>query len=277
MDQSLKYLNQARTILQGLVDSHPDKIEYKKRLAEIVNRMGYVDFTRRDYPAALRIYQEFQKLCQEILDEVKVGPKPLKIQDHAGKKLLQHCRHVPRSRRCPAVTRGLQKAEENWSKLVGSHPSVTSYQMDLGKAYWSRAWAEYRLGHHADALLSVKHDLDIFNRLSKAEPNNLDYDIEKASALNLKGVIYDDERQNDLARQAFTEAVKLCRSILERSRGIDDRKIELCVSLENLGETYVDGGRCAPGAAPLPGSTRSQAGAECRSPCKSGVCNGCCR
>ena len=48
-----------------------------------------------------------------------------------------------------------KKAAENWSKLASSHPSVTSYQMNLGSAYWSMAWAEYRLGHHTDALVSV--------------------------------------------------------------------------------------------------------------------------
>ena len=40
MDESLKHLNQARTIQQRLVESHPDKIDYKESLAEIVNRMG---------------------------------------------------------------------------------------------------------------------------------------------------------------------------------------------------------------------------------------------
>jgi tetratricopeptide (TPR) repeat protein len=99
------------------------------------------------------------------------------------------------------------KAEENWSKLVSSHPSVTSYQMNLGRAYWSRAWAQYRLGHHADAIVSVDLDLAILDRLIKTESGSLDYEIEKASALNLKGVIYDEERHNALARATFKQVV----------------------------------------------------------------------
>ena len=55
-------------------------------------------------------------------------------------------------------------------------------------------------------------------------------------------MIYDDERQNALARATFKEVVQLRRSILERSKGIDDRIADLCMGLENLGETYVDGG-----------------------------------
>jgi len=245
LDDSLKYLNQARTIQQRLVDSHPEKIDYKKSLAEIINRAGYVDYTRRDYPAALRIYQEVQKLCQEILDEVQVGPKPLKIRDLLATSyynIASMYREQDDARRSLEASK---KAQENWSELAGSHPSVTSYQMNLGSAYWSMAWAQYRLGHHSDAHVSVDLELAIFDRLSKAEPNNhieLDYEIEKASALNLKGTIYDDERQNALARATFEEVVQLRRSILERSKGIDDRIVELCMGLENLGETYVDGG-----------------------------------
>ena len=68
--------------------------------------------------------------------------------------------------------------------------------MNLGKAHWSMAWAQYRLGRHADALVSLDQALAIFDRLIKAEPNNLDYQIEAARALSLKGVIYDDQRQN---------------------------------------------------------------------------------
>ena len=60
-------------------------------------------------------------------------------------------------------------------------------------------------------------------------------------------MIYDDARQNDLARDTFKQVVRLRRSILERSKGIDDRIADLCNGLENLGETYVDGGDVSEG------------------------------
>ena len=237
--------------------------------------MGFVDFTRRDYPAALRTYKEFQKLCQEILDEVKVGPKPLKIQDHAGKKLLQHRLHVPRARGCPAVTRGLKKAEEYWSKLA----ELASLGHELPDESWDGLLVD-GLGRVPSRDVTPTRSFlwtmpwTIFDRLIKAEPDNLDYQIEKASALNLKGAIYDDERQNDLARATFKEVVQLRRSILERSRGIDDHKVDLCMSLENLGETYVDRGDVAEGLLLYREALGLQAGAECGSPGRSGVCNG---
>ena len=243
VDESLDYLNKARTIQQQLVDSHPDKVDYKKSLAEIVNRVGFVDFTRRDYPAALKIYQEFQKLCQQILDEVQVGPKPLKIQDLLATSYYNIASMYREQEDAQPSLEASKKAEENWSKLAGLHPSVTSYQMNLGSAFWSMAWAQNRLEHHSDALASVDQALAIFDRLIKIE-DKLDYQLENASALNLKGVIYDDARQNALARDTFEQVVRLRRSILERSKGIDDRIAELCNGLENLGETYVDGGMC---------------------------------
>ncbi len=247
LDDSLKYLNQAQTIQQRLVELHPHKLDYKKSLAEIINRVGYLDYTRRDYPAALRIYQEFQKLCQEILDEVKVGPKPVKIQNLLATSYNNIACMYREQEDAKQSLEASKKAEEYLSRLATSHSSVTGYQVNLGSAYYSMAWAQYRLGHHSDAHVAVDLDLAIFDRLSKAKPNNLDYEIEKASALNLKGVIYDDERQNALARATFKEVVQLRRSILERSKGIDDRKLELCNGLENLGETYVDGGKVREG------------------------------
>ena len=201
-----------------------------------------MEYTRGDYPAALRIYQEFQDLCQQILDSMQVGPKPLKLQDLLATSYYNIATMYREKEDAQRSLDAYKKAAENWSKLASLHPSVTSYQMNLGSTYWSMAWAEYRLGHHAEALVSVDQALVVFDRLIKTEPDNLDYQLEKASALNLKGVIYDDERQNALARATFKEVVQLRRTILERSKGIDDRITDLCLALENLGETYVDGG-----------------------------------
>ena len=221
---------------------HPDKIDYKKSLAEIINRLGYVDSDRGDFPAALRNFQAFQKLCQQILDGVRDGPKPLNIQDLLARSHYNIAAIYRVQADAAQSLEASKKAAENWSKLASSHPSVTSYQMDTGTAYWSMAWAQNRLGHHSDALASVDQVLTICDRLISTDLTNLEYQREKAGALNLKGVIYDDQRENNLARTTFSDVVELRQSILDRSKGIDDYIVELCVSLENLGETYVDGG-----------------------------------
>ena len=45
VDQSLEYLNRARALFQKLIESYPGQTEYKSDLAEIVNRIGLLDFT----------------------------------------------------------------------------------------------------------------------------------------------------------------------------------------------------------------------------------------
>ena len=199
VEPSLAHLNRARTILQKLVDSHPDQIDFKKDLAEVVNRMGYVDFTRRDFPAALEHYKEFQKLCLEILEEVKVGPKPLKFQDMLARSYFNIAAMYREPEDAQRSLDASGKAAEYWSKLVDIAPSVTSYQVDLGGAYYSKAWTEYQLGRGSEALASVDQALAIFDRLIKDEPENLDYQVEKGAVLNLKGGIYYEARQNDQA------------------------------------------------------------------------------
>ena len=240
--ESLKYLNQARTILLTLVASHDDNIEYKKGLAEIVNRMGIIDSTRGDYSAAREHYQEFQQIARDILDDVKAGPKPQNYQDMMARSYFNIAATYPDRKDAQRSLEASGKAAEYWSKLVDVAPSVTSYQVDLGKAYYQMAWTEHQLGREADALASAERALKIFNRLIEAEPENLEHQVQKGSVLNHKGVIHDEARRNDLANQTLREAVQIRRSILRKSSGIDDRKYDLCVSLENLGETCVDRG-----------------------------------
>ena len=127
------------------------------------------------------------------------------------------------------------------------HGSVTAYQVDLSSAIWARAWAESRLGQHAEAQASIDRALGILDRVTKAEPDNLDYLVEQARTLNLKGVIYDNQRQSELARKNFQDAVLLWERILARSSGLDERKLELCAAIENVGETYVDQGNVPEG------------------------------
>jgi serine/threonine-protein kinase len=247
VEQSLKYLDRARKIVEELVQSHPDQIDYQRELAEIINRIGLVDFTRGDFPAALKHYQEFQKLCLAILNDMKVGPKPLILQD----MLAQSYFNIAVMYRGQAdAERSLEasgEAVKYWSKLVDLAPSVTHYRRDLANAYFSRAWTQHQLGRDKEAFESVADATEIFKRLIKDEPDNPNHQVDLGNVLNLKGVIYYEARQNEQALSIFKELLELRRSILERSSGIDPRKVDLCISLENLGETYVNLGDVAQG------------------------------
>lgn len=146
IDEALQFLNRARGIQEHLVALNPRKIEYKKNLAEIINHVGYLDFTRRDYPAALQVYRQFQKLCREILDELPAGPKPLNILDLLARSHYNIASIERDQGHAELSLEASREAEENWARLAESHPSVNSYQSDLGLALWLRAWAEFTLG-----------------------------------------------------------------------------------------------------------------------------------
>ena len=131
-DESLEYFNKARAIFEKLVEANPDQTDYKKNLAEIVDRIGFLDYTRLNYAAALKHYKEFQKIGQEILDDVKQGPKPLKIQDMLA---LSYYNIAVMYRDRADAERSLEasgKAIEYWSKLVDVAPSVMTYKRYLG-------------------------------------------------------------------------------------------------------------------------------------------------
>lgn len=239
VESSLGRLHKCREILQELVKSYPDHIDYKKDLAQCVNRIGFVDFTRRDYPAALKHYEEFQNQCQEILDDVKEGPKPQKILDMLAQSYFNIA--VMQSERADAERslEASEKAAECWSNLVKLAPSVTGYKRDLGRTYFSRAWTQHQMGKDAEAMASADAALKIYDRLIKEEPENLVDQCNRCDVMNFQATVYYEARKNDQALRIYQEVLDLRRSILQRSSGIDDRKVDLCMSLGNLGEAQI--------------------------------------
>ena len=89
-EKCLQYLEKARDIQLRLVEGHPDDMEYKKGLAEILNHKGYFYFARGEYSTAISTYKEFQRLCLEILRE-HPSPAPAEVAEQSGDQLLQHC------------------------------------------------------------------------------------------------------------------------------------------------------------------------------------------
>ena len=60
-----------------------------------------------------------------------------------------------------------------------------------------------RLGHHKEAKAAADKALAIFDRLVKAEPENIEHHVELARAWNHKGYILDDLRQSPEAMEAY--------------------------------------------------------------------------
>ena len=86
---------------------------------------------------------------------MKVGPKPLKFQDMLARSYFNIAAMYREPEDAQRSLDASAKAVEYWSKLVDIAPSVTSYRVDLGGAYFSKAWTEVRLGRGSDALAST--------------------------------------------------------------------------------------------------------------------------
>jgi serine/threonine-protein kinase len=238
----LDYLEKARDIQIKLVDRNPSVIDYRKGLAEIINRKGYFFYDRGEYGTAFSTFEEFQRLCIQILAEER-GPSPLRMQNMLAKSYYNIAMmHLQQSRPKLALE-ALQKAEIYWTRLSSLHSTVRSYRFDLSTVYMRIADSEHRLGHAPEAMANINKAMDLFDQLVKDEPDNLEYRFNQAFSTNLKACIHDDARRNDLALPLFEETVLQRRQILERSMRTDTSKEELCLGLENLGETYVDMGR----------------------------------
>ena len=216
LSQALEYLDQGRTIQEDLVSRFPDNTDYKKGLADIINRLGFVDFRRHDYDKAMKTYEEFQRLSLKLLDDVKSGAKPVRIQNMlAGSYFNIGVMHFERNEFHLALG-AYSKAEQFQMKLVDQHSSVKSHRNALGLTYLAIANSQHALGQSAEALASIEKGISIFEPLIRADPEQLGYKLEMGRLLTLKGVIHDAARRNDLALKPFEYALELRRLLAHR-------------------------------------------------------------
>ena len=104
---ALDALNQGRVIQERLVGHYPDNIDYKKSLAEIVNWMGFLDYS----DAGLCRGAEDLRGIPDDLPEIswaasRWGPSR-SDPGVAGQELSQHRCHVPCTEEVPTLARGL--------------------------------------------------------------------------------------------------------------------------------------------------------------------------
>ena len=100
-EKCLEYLDKAREIQLGLVDGFPGVIEYKRGLAEIMNRKGFFYFERGDFTTAC---QSLQRIPGPLSENPQRASQPhtSETAELAGDELLQYLRDVPSGRQDPA-------------------------------------------------------------------------------------------------------------------------------------------------------------------------------
>src|SRR5262249_2838942 len=133
-DQGLGMLERAKAIQQRLLERSPGNVGYRKKLAEIINALGFTYFKRLDYAAALLSFQEVVRICRALIEEITVGPKPVRLLDLLALGYYNIASIELQGNHLEAALRSSERSLEYRSALVAAHPSVTNFQENLGRS-----------------------------------------------------------------------------------------------------------------------------------------------
>ncbi len=239
-DQGLKSLAKASAIQRVLIGRYPAEIRYRQRLAEIINVQGFVFSIRLEHSEAIRCFEEVQKICQSLLDQVTTGPKPVKLLDLLA---LSHYNiatiHVAK-RQFDKALESLEKSLKYRSELAVAHPSVTRFRENLGESFEVIADIQHRAHQDEQALASLKMSIDILEKLIQSHPDQARLHAWLGRSFNTLGYFHDELRHNIPAIPAFQRAVKEQERAIALSPDDNEYKVLCSVHLDNLGEQYVD-------------------------------------
>ncbi|MGO9469331.1 MAG: protein kinase domain-containing protein [Isosphaeraceae bacterium] len=242
-DQGLESLEKARAIQQGLIARYPREIRYRQRLAEIINVQGFVYSKRLEYAAAIRCFEEVQKICQSLLDQVTAGPKPVKLLDLLALSHYNIATIHYANGRFEQALESLEKSLKYRSELAALHPSVTRFRENLGETHEVIADIQHKLHRDDQAFSSLQMAIDILEKLVQTHPDQARHHAWLGRSFNALGCLHDELRHNQQAIPAFEKAVQEEERAIARSPDDNEYKVLYCVQLENLGEQYVDLGQ----------------------------------
>jgi serine/threonine-protein kinase len=246
VDQALSLLERARELQEHLINRYGSQAGYRKTLAEIINTLGQSYESQKDYGAALLAFQEVQRICQTLLDEVTMGPKPVRIQDLLAISHFNIATIQQRNGNLEAALKSFEQSLGFWSALAEEHKSVTDFQEHVGKNLMEIARFRHQAHHDTEAFSSIRRSIDVWRKLVKKDDQpRFHYDLGRS--LNILGYLHDEARENDLAIAAFKEAIAEESGALEQSPEVASYKEELCSQLRNLGEQYIDLGNTPEG------------------------------
>jgi tetratricopeptide (TPR) repeat protein len=242
-DEALPMLQRAKAIREQLVERAPADIGYKRGLAEVINDLGYVYFKRNDDTASLEAFQEVQKICQSLLEQIKAGPKPVKILDWLARSYYNIATIQRKRNQKEQALRSFEQSLYHRAPLVAAHPSVTAFHADLGATYREIAWLQHFAGEDEKAVATAQQAIAVFERLVKSDPDPARYHSELARSWSTLGCVLDEMKENRKAEPAFVRAVAEERLAVAASKDVNEYKTVLSDVLENLGEQYVDLGQ----------------------------------
>jgi serine/threonine protein kinase len=244
---ALAMLEKAKEIRQRLIARFPDDTGYQRGLAEVINELGYVYYKKLDFPAALEAFQKVQVICRSLLDQNKSGPKPVRILDWLARSYYNMATIQLRLDQKEQAIGSLEQSLRHRSALVAAHPSVTSFQEDLGGDYREIAALQSFTHQYDKAFASAEQSRAIFERLVQAHPDRARFHSDLGRSWNLFGVLHDEARDNVKAIPAFERAVAEQERAVSEAKDVNEYRGYLSIHLDNLGEEYVDLGQVETG------------------------------
>ena len=112
-----------------------------------------------------------QEICESLLKQIPYGPKPVRILDWLARSYYNMATIQVRLDQNEEALRSFEQSLHYRSALVAAHPSVISFQQDLGGDYREIA-ARQTFAHQYDkAMSSALQSLEIFERLAQSHPD----------------------------------------------------------------------------------------------------------
>jgi serine/threonine-protein kinase len=146
----------------------------------------------------------------------------------------------------------LGQAKDFYEHLVNQASDQPALQAERGRSYLRLAEITGELGNRQQAISFVQEAHALFEELSRAHPNDVEFVDGSASSLEALGDSYYETSQMQKAREADERALMLRESLARQRSGSTNERFRLAICLNHLGLVYSRGlGRIDQGQAAM--------------------------
>ena len=246
-DQGLEPLERGTSLLKAWLARDPGDARFQRKLADIINVRGFVNHKRRDYEAAIADFREVERICAVLLAGVTSGPRPIHLLERLALAHYNIATILMEFERPTEALEELGRSLAYREALATAHPSVFTYQLDLGTNLGEIAALQHRAKQDGKALVTIERSIDVLEKLVGSRPEDTRFRAALGRSWNILGFIRDEARDNLQALPAFEHAVKEATRSMEEAPEVDQYRFNAIYTLDNLAEQFVDLGRPAEG------------------------------
>ena len=246
-DQGLEPLDRGTSLLKASLAGDPGNARFQRKLADIINVRGFVNHKRRDYEAAIADFREVERIYAGLLAGVASGPRPIHLLEGLALAHYNIATILMQFERPMEALEELGRSLAYREALATAHPSVFSYQLDLGTSLGEIGALQHQAKQDGKALVTIDRSIDVLEKLVGSRPEDARFRAALGRSWNTLGFICDEARDNLQALPAFEHAVKAATASMEQAPEVDLYRFNSIYTLDNLAEQFVDLGRPAEG------------------------------